>query len=327
MSGSFASKLAWCSVSLNNNNVSKARERCHQLLNDSSLNDAQREKLRKKLNELDHVKFPLPIIISKTKKPANKGKARMQTNTENGNDETTEKATQNVIIIKDIQNTQMLYLGKESYVDIFPNYLKCDTDQFTDFQSFIVNNVPPSPNPMNPKTYLHRLQCTFALDNASSYEFGQENKTFRSNVEQWPLMVQQALHVAKESAKKFGLDPNLYNGVHANLFNTGSVGLNPHFDKERSMVSGAPIFSFTLLSDESLPRFFSIYTLDKEKLYDILLPHGCMLVMRGQMQQWFKHGVEPMKPPKMYKNLARINLTVRAFKVESSESYESVTEL
>ena len=84
------------------------------------------------------------------------------------------------------------------------------------------------------------------------------------------------------------------------------------------MVQGAPIFSFTLLSDSARPRPFSIYTLDAVKIHDVLLDHGSMLIMYGDMQTHFKHGVEAAKPPRMYRDLARINLTVRAFRSEAS---------
>lgn len=205
-------------------------------------------------------------------------------------------------------------LGLNSYYEVLPNTIQCDAPEFELLQKFMTNDVKSTPNPRNPRTFLKRKQCTFVTEHASEYEFGQYNQTFRSSSEEWPQLIREALRLTKHYAEQFNADPSWYNGVHVNLYSDGSVGVNPHFDKEASLVEGAPIFSFTLLSDASLPRLFSIYTLQNEKLHDVPLHHGSMMVMYGSMQTHFKHGLEAAKPPSKYKHLARINLTVRAFK-------------
>ena len=205
-------------------------------------------------------------------------------------------------------------LGFDSYYEIFQNVIKCDEFQFDHLRDFMEFTVKASPNPRNPKFYLKRKQCTFVTEHASEYEFGQYNETFRFPLHNWPQLVQDALRLAQNNAYRYNVDPSWYNGVHVNLYKDGSVGVNPHFDKEVSMMEGAPIFSFTLLSDVSLPRLFSVYTLKNEKLHDVTLQHGSMMVMYGSMQKNFKHGIEPAKPPSKYKNAARINLTVLAYK-------------
>lgn len=204
-------------------------------------------------------------------------------------------------------------LGHESYYELSPSELDCDATEFEALRAFMRDIVKDSPNPRNPRgAPLKRKQCTFVRPGAAEYEFGQYNQTFRDNAP-WPPIVARALECARAHAARFGVDSVLYNGVHVNLYKNGSVGVKPHFDNEKSLVPGAPIFSFTLLSDPTLPRPFSIYTLAAEKLQDVSLAHGSMLVMYGNMQTHFKHGVEAAKPPRLYKNLARINLTVRAF--------------
>ena len=210
---------------------------------------------------------------------------------------------------------QIVALGQDSYYELTPFVLHCSPDEFASLRAFMEDVVKATPNPRNQKYALKRKQCTFVEDGACEYEFGQYNQTFRNDVE-WPPMISRVLNIVRAQAVRFGVKPQWYNGVHTNLYRDGSVGVMPHSDKEKSMVDGAPIFSFTLLSDPARPRPFSIYTLGDKKMHDVRLEHGSMLVMYGQMQKHFKHGVEAAKPPKMYRDLARINLTVRAFRPE-----------
>jgi alkylated DNA repair dioxygenase AlkB len=205
------------------------------------------------------------------------------------------------------------FLSYDSSIILLRNMFAFTEDEFYGMFRFMEDVVEPSPNSRNPKTVLKRKQCTFVTPGTSSYEFGQYNQTFRQEIEDMPVLIQRALNKVKHLATMLGVSEAMYNGVHANLYRDGSVGVNPHSDKEQSMVSGLPIFSFTLLSDSNLPRPFSIYTPDKEKLYDINLGQGDILVMCGNMQSKYKHGVEAAKPPKKYKHLKRINFTVRAF--------------
>ena len=206
-------------------------------------------------------------------------------------------------------------LSPRSHIGVHRNMLRVSPQEWKQLHHFMLHTVKRSPNPRNPATFLKRRQCTFVMPNASEYEFGQYNETFRQCPSQWNPVAKRVIDMVREIAPCYGVkDVSVYNGVHINLYNDGSVGVLPHTDKEQSMMEGLPIFSFTLLSDPSLPRPFSIYTEDAVKLHDILLRQGDLLVMYGQMQREFKHGIEKSTPPSKYKNLARINLTVRAFK-------------
>lgn len=205
-------------------------------------------------------------------------------------------------------------LSEHSRIRLYRKYVSVSREEFQKLYKFMEDDVDSTPNPMNTKTFLKRKQCTFVTPGTSSYEFGQYNQTFRSEIEEWPMVVQNALRETKTLASTLGVAEDVYNGVHVNLYRDGSVGVLPHSDKEHSMLRGMPIFSFTLLSDDALPRPFSIYSRDKVKLHDINLGNGDLLIMEGRMQEEFYHGVEPAKPPKQYKNLVRINMTVRAFR-------------
>lgn len=212
-------------------------------------------------------------------------------------------------------STGIYNLDSHTFVILHRNALQPRSEGWEEILAYLRHEVKKTPNPRNPNTFLRRKQCTFVEPDASSYEFGQFNETIRSEANAWPSVVKMALHMAQELASTvLHVDASLYNGVHANLYPSGDVGVLPHYDKEQSLVEGMPIFSFTLLSDPDRPRPFSIYTLEGVKLYDILLGQGDLLIMCGAMQKRFKHGVEAAKPPARFKDLIRINLTVRAFR-------------
>ena len=214
-------------------------------------------------------------------------------------------------------------LSDASRLDLFRSAFECSQSEFDEIHAFMRDVVRASPNPRNPKTFLKRKQCTFVNANASAYEFGQHNDTFRDGV-QWPAVVTRALDATRAYAvSHYGVDARLYNGVHVNLYRDGSVGVKPHSDNESSLLLEYPIFSLTLLSDPSRPRAFSVYTKEESaKVCDVYLGDGDMLVMSGDMQREFKHGVEAAKPASLYKDLVRINLTVRAFKSDDTLSVD-----
>lgn len=190
--------------------------------------------------------------------------------------------------------------------------------EFTELDEFMSDDerVPRTPNPMNRKFFLLRKQATFG----ANYNFGQKNVAIDGPPSEWPVAVQRALEVAKRVAAQKKLEPSLYNAVHANLYPDGRAGVAPHADQEGEMVRRMPILSFTLLAGEKKPRNFSIFLPKQpgeqspEKVADVLLGHGDLLIMQGSMQSYFLHGVEAAKPPKAFANARRLNLTVRAFK-------------
>lgn len=160
------------------------------------------------------------------------------------------------------------------------------------------------------KSAVLRKQATFG----AQYNFGQVNSCIMDR-NRWPELVTQCLAVAKQLASERGVSPDLYNGVHVNLYPSGNAGVQPHSDDESAMVKGLPIFSFTVLNGDREPRPFSIYTASKgkpEKVAGVKLGHGDLLIMQGDMQSYFLHGIEKCGA-RRYQNARRLNLTVRAF--------------
>ena len=199
-------------------------------------------------------------------------------------------------------------MNLDACLEHIPSTFLVSAVEFDELLTYIKTVVKKSPNPRNPKTFLKRRQCTWVIPGTRSYEFGQFNQHFEVAVDQWPSVVRRAL----DDAKRRSGAPELYTGVHVNLYVDGGVGVAPHSDKEQSMVKGRPIFSYTLLRDPSTPRPFSVYTRNKCKIKDILLNHGDLLVMKNKMQECYLHGVEKQRPFHRYRE--RINLTVRAFR-------------
>lgn len=174
----------------------------------------------------------------------------------------------------------------------------CDAETFEELWG-LWDTIPWTPNPMNKKFNIKRKQATFG----GTYEFaGQTSKQFTGD---YPELVKRVLHYVG--------DPS-YNVVHVNWYPDGTAGLEPHSDDLRKNSPGKSIYSFTFLSEPGNPRGFQIY--DKktgEQVDEYMLDHGDLVIMTTDMQSTHKHGVKK-STAKKYKNLRRINLTVRAWK-------------
>jgi len=159
-----------------------------------------------------------------------------------------------------------------------------------------------------------RRQATFG----PHYNFGQVNTVVEDRA-RWPALVRQCLEYAQQLAEQKGIARELYNGVHTNLYDSGKANLAPHKDAEPAILAGLPIFSFTFLNGALEPRPFSIYhpanaqNTKPEKVADIILQNGDLLIMQGSMQRWFLHGVESTAA-KRFERARRLNLTVRALR-------------
>lgn len=109
-----------------------------------------------------------------------------------------------------------------------------------------------------------------------------------------------------------------YNAVLVNLYKTAKDSIGMHADDETIMVPGAPIYSFSF----GCVRTFVIQpkTKNNQERKDgtlkLQMLDNSLIVMCGNMQEQFKHGVPPM-PKKIAQRLPencwRVNVTVRAF--------------
>lgn len=220
-----------------------------------------------------------------------------------------------------------------------------ELDDFMDSDAI----VAPTVNPMNANSFIRRKQATFG----AVYKFAGQNVPSFADYEKWPTAVKKALAFSKQIVGQLGTElPDLYNGVHTNLYRSGDIGVAEHKDEESDMVKGLPILSYTLLTGKQRkPRDFVISVKETKEEYDarkferneqyrrqgmepprsglkaeykevarVSLNHNDLLIMQGAMQSTeigYSHGVPDAKPPKQYKFARRLNMTVRAFKQEA----------
>ena len=95
-----------------------------------------------------------------------------------------------------------------------------------------------------------------------------------------------------------------FNSVLANLYRDGSDSMGWHADDESELGPQPVIASLSL---GQARRFKLKHRQDPARKLDLDLPHGSLLVMRGETQKFFKHALprsaRPMGP--------RVNLTFR----------------
>lgn len=169
--------------------------------------------------------------------------------------------------------------------------------------------------------FVHRKQTTFG----AKYNFGQQTSHHPIN-EDTPEAVKAALRFAKRfieennalKSENEQLDASKYNGVHVNYYPFGKAGVQPHYDDEKDLDLSLPIISITLLAGSRIPRNFSIYekptgTTKLTKIADIELRHGDVVIMAGEMQDHFLHGIEKSARQDL-QDAERLNLTIRGFK-------------
>ncbi len=94
-----------------------------------------------------------------------------------------------------------------------------------------------------------------------------------------------------------------FNSVLANLYRNGADSMGMHADDEPELGTKPTIASLTL---GAARNFIFKHKLNKQK-YSLVLEHGSLLVMQGNTQQYWQHGMNKTKRV----NNPRINLTFR----------------
>lgn len=240
----------------------------------------------------------------------------------------------------------------KSSVILVRNALGVSDEEAQELDDFLNddNVVPPTVNPRNAKWFIGRKQATFG----ASYRFSGQKVPSFADEEKWPRAVKKALTYTKRVVQQLGHDPDIFNGVHTNLYKSGDIAIAEHQDEEKDMVKGLPILSYTLLTGERKPRDFVISLRETPEEYEarkrerdeknrllgkppatsalkisyheiatIQLRHNDLLIMQGNMQSketGYFHSVPEAKPTKEYKNARRLNMTVRAFRKEAVQA-------
>lgn len=186
-------------------------------------------------------------------------------------------------------------------MELLKSVLIVSTEEFEEAWA-LWDTIPWTPNPMNKNFNIRRKQATFG----GSYHFAGQ---VSHELDEWPSLVTKVLEYTREHS-----GTNLYNVVHANWYPDGNAGLEPHADDMRKNIPGQAIYSFTFLSEPGNPRGFQIYDkITGEQVDEHMLDHGDLVIMSVDMQKTHKHGIKK-STAKKFKNLRRLNLTVRAWK-------------
>lgn len=103
-----------------------------------------------------------------------------------------------------------------------------------------------------------------------------------------------------------------FNSALINYYRDGMDSMGWHRDNEPELGS-SPVIASVSLGDS---RLFKIrHYFNKLLRIDLNLEHGDLLVMAGQMQAYWEHGVPKTRKPKQ----ARINITLRAVDIQQRQ--------
>jgi alkylated DNA repair dioxygenase AlkB len=138
----------------------------------------------------------------------------------------------------------------------------------------------------------HKLRRQSAWYGTADYRYSGQIKT----AQPWlPVLLELKTKVEE-------LTKDTYQGVLLNYYPDGLAGMGWHADNERELVPNAPIASVSF----GATRRFDLRHKDGEK-FSINLEDGSILIMAGELQQYWKHQVPVQRKVKE----PRINLTFR----------------
>lgn len=138
-----------------------------------------------------------------------------------------------------------------------------------------------------------RLSCWIG-DPGASYTYSRT----RFEPRPWPASLQELRERVVEAAGE------RFNSVLANLYRDGADSMGWHSDDEPELGPRPIIASVSLGAPR---RFLLQHRHDKTRRLALDLPHGSLLVMRGQTQRWYRHALPRTARPVG----ERVNLTFR----------------
>jgi len=133
--------------------------------------------------------------------------------------------------------------------------------------------------------------------------FGDSNQPYGySNIVMHPEPFTETLQVIKNKVEDYS--NHIFNTLLINLYRDGNDSNGWHADNEKELGKNPIIASVSF--GEKRPFHFKHRTIKKER-HKLNLEHGSLLIMRGEMQQYWLHQIAKTK--KQIK--PRINLTFR----------------
>lgn len=100
-----------------------------------------------------------------------------------------------------------------------------------------------------------------------------------------------------------------YEQILVNWYQNGQHYIGAHSDDTRQLVPGSAIYSVTLCDPDGV-RDFVITSRDDLERYVVPMPNNTVLIMGGDMQQYYQHAV----PKRARATGRRINITARDFR-------------
>ena len=133
--------------------------------------------------------------------------------------------------------------------------------------------------------------------------FGKDTRPYRySNITMHPHPMSESILSILKTIQTVETHP--YNTVLANLYRDGKDSNGWHADNERELGESPRIASASF----GEARYFHLkHRSDKKQRYKLLLEHGSLLIMGGDMQKYWLHQIAKTARPKK----ERINLTFR----------------
>lgn len=136
--------------------------------------------------------------------------------------------------------------------------------------------------------------------------FGNTNKTYTySNITMQPQPFTATLKTIKHKVEV--LSKHQYNSVLLNFYRDGNDSNGWHADNEKELGKNPVIASVSFGAERFL--YFKHKILKNQK-HKLLLQHGSLLIMKGEMQHFWLHQIAKTKKPVGN----RINLTFRQLK-------------
>jgi len=132
--------------------------------------------------------------------------------------------------------------------------------------------------------------------------YGDKNAEYRySGVSHQPIVWTEELLAVKQKIQDFY--PCVFNSVMANLYRNGADSMGCHADDEKELGAN-PIIASLSLGEQRLLKFRHQQS---KQVLDVILNHGDLLLMAGEIQHYWRHELPKTKKLKA----ERINLTFR----------------
>jgi alkylated DNA repair dioxygenase AlkB len=156
----------------------------------------------------------------------------------------------------------------------------------------------------------HPLPRFQRLYGAASYSYSSMKLVPETNI---PPLVMRCIEYAKNDHPESN-----FNGALVNWYMSGDDSIGFHADDETDLEKGIPIYSFSFGGVRSFhvkPKTKDDPEIKKKETIKFETESGLLIVMGGNMQKEFLHGVPKTKKP----TSPRINVTVRALKKPTEE--------